>query len=408
VSIDLSMMKQTNPFEDEDTDSITEESSAGSVSSEDSFSPRFAISTIRYAVFGKVKSSAQGLARKSKAKLSPVLRRSSNAIVFGPRSKRRRTPLTPQQKERRRRRRDNATKIRRMLQRVNQDPFVASRVIQAFSVLFLLLGDRLLAACTSFISVLILHQTTQLASTKALQVWYYVGVISLAISVGSKMSLSVFEQSSVGILPSVAKLQDAGWLWGQAAPRLWGVFLALWLYQDIESSKDGNDNAIDTIEIEISLHRAQCSKAESTSTYRQWKNAVVTVHHGPMVLGSIDMRRLLEEGSTTMLDCQTFQSTSFSHFIESSKGSSLQCHVAKRNGEAEETLLLGTAKVPVPTTSDLKMSNWFPIVDSKNNQRQGELMVKIESRQSARNFLFRATTVLPTLACFALAAWCRT
>ena len=285
------------------------------------------MTTLRQAIFGKVKSSAQGLARKSKDKLSPVWNRSSNVFKFRPR--RTRAPLTSRQRERRRRRRDNTTKICRMLQRINQDPFVASRVVQAISALFLLLGERLLAACTSFISVLILHQTTQLASTKHLQAWYYVGVVTLAVSVGSTLLLDVLEPNSA-ILLVLANHQAAGhcW-WGQAVPLLWGFFVSLWLYQDIESSRDGCENSIETIEFELSLLQARYMVESSSwsSKSRQWKNSVIVVQHGPIVLGNVEMRQLFEDGETSATASCSFRSTAFSHFIESSKGSFLHCRV---------------------------------------------------------------------------------
>lgn len=390
--------KQKAELEEPTNDSVTEESTVVSVSSDDSFGPQFALNAIRHSVLGKVKSSAKGLATRSSAKITPLLKRGSDAIAFKPRKRREVAPLTEKQIAARRRRRDNAAKIRRMLQRINQDPFVASRVVLALAALCLLLraGDRHLAACLSLISLLILHQTTQLASTKALKVWYYVSAISLGVSVGSWILLSAFSQNLLALPAStLMKLQNAVWVWSRAVPRLWGLLVAFLLYREVETSRDGDDNSINTIEIDIAVLQARFVDESHMRRRYGIGDSVTTLQHGPLLLGKFDTRRILADQGNPKR-APKFQTAAFSHFIESSKGSSIQLIVE------QDSTYLGTAKVAIPLQHDLKMSCWFPIRDSKK-QVQGHFLVEIQSRPQPAQFLIRASTILPIIACFVLA-----
>ncbi len=384
-----------------DADSVTEKCTVASASSDDSFGAEFALSTIRHSVVGKFKSSARGLARKSSARISPLLQR-SNAIAFKPRPRRERAPLTIQQLEARKRREDNIAKVYRMLQRINQDPFVASRVILAFSALLLVLrpSDSPLASCLSLTSVLLLHQTTQLASTATLQAWYYIGVTSLFVSASSWIMFNLFQNIHCNWRESTLEtLPYNYWLWAQIIPRLWGMLLALWLYRDVAGSKNSDDNAIDTIQIKASILGIKFFEEANGSAFRRpkWKNSVIAVQHGTATLGEISTRQLLDDAT----GASTFRTTAFSHFLESVKGSSMMFHLTQGDETAE------VAKVPIPTIHNMKMTNWFPIVDS-DEKKFGELLVQIQCRPLAVPFLFRASTILPIVACFVVATCCWT
>jgi hypothetical protein len=256
----------------------------------------------------------------------------------------------------------------------------------------------------SLIALTILHQTTNHASTKALEAWYYVSAISLAVSVGSWFLLCVFRQNVLALPEStLAKLYDTVWLWSQAVPRIWGLLVAFWLYREVESSRDGDDNAIETIEIKVAVLQARPMNESSSFRRHRLKDSVIVVQHGPVVLGQLDTSTVLEEYYNMPKRApKKFCTTAFSHFIESSKGSSLQLHM-KLCKDGNETTL-GTEKVPIPCTLDLKMSSWFAVRDLETKRPvHAEVLVEIQSRSQPSQFLFRASTVLPTLSCFVFA-----
>lgn len=393
--------KKDDPDGGTDVDSVTEKCTVASASSDDSFGADYALSTIRHSVVGKFKSSARGFAQHSGARISPLWERGTNAIAFKPRPRRERAPLTTKQLEARKRRSDKIARISRRLQRINQDPFVASRVVLALAALLLILraGDGPMATCLSLCAVMILYQTTQLASTTTLQIWYYVGVVSLIVSASSWMLWSLpFRNDGNLHLSDSATSPHNDWMWRQVVPRLWGLLLTLWLYRDITASKGGNgdDDAIDTIEVKATILGGKFLDEANTSAFRRpkWKTSVVVVQHGPIVLGEISVKELLEDTK----GASKFRTTSFSHFLESSKGSSLIFLL--KQGDTTQ----GICRVPIPTIRNMKMSSWFPILDS--NEKVGELLVQIQDRPLAVPFLFRASTILPIVACFVVAACC--
>ena len=304
-------------------------------------------------------------------------------------------PLTATQQARRKRRRDNLTKLRRMIHRVDNDPFVASRVVLALAAGCLLLraGDLFLAATMSFLGVLMLHQTTQLASTHALETWYYIGVATLLVSVGSRLVSLYMERNGI-VLPLSLwdRLHDQLWFWGRGLPRLWAIVLTRWLYQVIAASKDGDDNAIETIQVEVAILRLKVPS--NSKLYRTYAPPTsIVIHKGPVVVvGSIDATRLL--GDKVDPRSNRFQITAFSHFIEETKGSFLCIQMKEGN------VVKGSVHVAAPGVHNMKVTNWFPCGD------HAELLIQIQSRPLATHFLFRASTLLPTIGSIALAAAC--
>ena len=386
-----SKTQQQKHDDDDDADADTDDSTAESVSSSNSFNAGFALSALRHSVFRHVKTSAQRLARKSGARLTPFLQEGSKRMLK-PRQQHRRAPkaLTANQQARRKRRRDNLTKLRRMIHRVDNDPFVASRVVLALAAGCLLLraGDVLLAATMSFLGVLILHQTTQLASTHALEAWYYVGVATLVVSMGSWLVSQYMERNGIVLPPSLwDRLHDQLWFWGRGLPRLWAVVLTRLLYRDIAASKDGDDNAIETIQVELAVLRLKVPS--NSMIYRSSAPpSSIVIHKGPVEVGSISAKVLLAEKVEP--GSNRFQITAFSHFIEETKGSFLRIQLK------EGDVIKGAFDVAAPGVHSMKVSNWFQCGEA-------ELLIQIQSRPLATHFLFRASTLLPAMGSIALA-----
>lgn len=384
-----------------DADSVTEKSTVASVSSDDddddSFGADITLSSLGQAVVGKVKVSAKGLAQRSSARLSPLLQRSNDVAAFKPRPKRVRAPLTLQQLQARQRRIDKIARISRMLQRVNHDPFVASRTILALSAILLVIraGRGHVASCLSLIGTIILHQTTRLTSTLYLRSWYYVSVLTVLVTVSAWILTHI-----VGCNYFNSNTNESAafryWVWTDAVPRLWGLLLAFWLYQDVMASNDAGDaNAIDTIYVKACVVGFKIFPHAPGSVNRRplWKTSTVVVHHGPVLVGEEPTKKLLDDKVRE----STFRTTAFSHFLESVEGSSLS--VQLRHGD--ETM--ATATVPIPTIRNMKMSNWFPLMNS--DEKVGELLVQIQTRPMVVPFLFRASTVLPIAFCTGLAVF---
>ena len=386
-----------------DVDSVTEKSTVASVSSDDddddSFGPDFTLSTLGQTVVGKFKVSAKGLARKSSARLSPLLQRTTSVGPFKPRPKRVRAPLTPQQLQARKRRSDAIARIGRLLQRVNQDPFVASRTILALSAILLMIraGRGHVASCLSLIGTIILHQTTKLTSTSYLRWWYYVSALTVLVCVGSWIVTHALDCNYFNSIPA----GDEGghgqyWVWTHVLPRLWGLLLAFWLHQDIMASNDkGDANSIDTIYVKACVEGIKVlPDAPGFATRRPlWKNSIIVVHHGPVLVGEASTKKLLDDKA----DEYKFRTTAFSHFLESPEGSSLTFQLK------HEHEIMAIATVPIPAVRNMKMSNWFPLMNS--TEKVGDLLVQIQSKPLAVPFLFRAATVLPIMFCIALAVF---
>jgi hypothetical protein len=390
ISLGESPKGQKQRLSSQDAD--TDQSTAGSASSRDSFDAGFALSALRHTVFSKVKASAKGLVRKSGSKLRPLFQKGSKLILKPRHFRKAPKALTENQQARRKRRRDNLSKLKRMIYRVDKDPFVASRVVLALAALCLLLraGDLLLATTMSCLGVLILHQTTQLASTRPLEAWYYVGMASVVVSVGSYLTSLYVERNGISIPSSLwDRPQSPLWVWSRGVPRVWAIVLAGLLYQDIAASKDGDDNAIETIEVEVAILRIKAPP--DSKIYRNYVVAPISIviQKGPVVVGSMNTKALL--GDAVRPGSNRFQTTAFSHFVESTKGSFLR--ILMKEGDT----IKGSTDVAFPGVHCMKMSNWFHCADV-------ELLIEIQSRPLAIHFLFRASTILPTIGCIALAA----
>jgi len=381
------------PVKDDDTDMSTD----ASISSSHSHGAGFALSAIRHTVVRCITTSAQGFVRQSGATLRPLLQQGSDRMLK-PRQRALSTPPTPltaNQQARRKRRRDNYFKLMRMIYRIDKDPFVASRVILAWAAICLLLraGDLLLAATMSFLSVLILHQTTQLASTRPLEGWYYVGMASLVVSVGSWLiSTYLLRNDNIVSLSLWERLNDQLWFWGRGIPRIWAIVIAGLLYRDISTSKDGDDNAIETIEVEVAILRMKPPPIAKIYQ-RHVRPLQIGIQKGPIVIGTISTKELRGDSTTVPPTdgSNRFMTTAFSHHIESTKGSFIGIHIKDRN------TLQGRTYIAAPGVHCMKVSNWFKCADM-------ELLIEIQTRPLATPFLFRASTLLPTIGCMALAA----
>lgn len=387
-----------------DVDSVTEKSTVASVSSDDdddSFGPDITLSSLGQAVVGKFKVSARGLAQTSGARISPLIQRGNSAMVFKPRPKRVRAPLTLQQLQARKRRSDKLARISRMLQRVNQDPFVASRTILALAAILLVVraGRGHVASCLSLIGTIILHQTTKLTSTSYLRSWYYLSSATVLVCVSSWIWTQLLLGNYFNLMSKAAEsavMHRQYWVCTHVMPRLWGLFLAFWVYRDVMTSNDAGDvHAIDTIYIKASLVGIKIHPhAPGAATRRhQWKNSTIVVHHGPVLVGEAPTKKFLDEKANE----SKFRTTAFSHFLESVEGSSLKIRL--QHGDD----IMATASVPIPTIRNIKMSDWFPFMNS--DEKVGELLVQIQSRPMVVPFLFRASTVIPIMVCTGLAVF---
>lgn len=374
--------------------SETDDSTVGSVASADAFDAGYnTLNALRYVALHSFRSSAKGLAQTSGARLKPILQHGTDRMLkptLTNKGSQKKVVLTPQQQARRRRRRNNRSKIIRMLNRIDKDPLVASRVVLALAAtcLFLRAGDLLLAATMSVLGILILKETMQLATTKALETWYFIGVLSLAVSTVSWLISSYVDFSGLEVPHSlVDRLGNNLWLLSRGVPRIWAIMVAGLLYRDISASRDGDDNAIDTIKVEVALLALKLSEPSSMK-HTSMGNTSIVIQNGPVVVGSMNAKALLNQrfgpGSNH------FETVTFSHFLESSTGASLSIYLM--DGDT----ILGSTAVGVPGIHHMKISDWFSCEDV-------EMLIELYSRPLALQFLFRASTLIPMIACAALA-----
>eukprot|EP00934_Nitzschia_sp_Nitz4_P000750 Nitzschia sp. Nitz4//scaffold67_size101165//85389//86684//NITZ4_004542-RA/size101165-processed-gene-0.65-mRNA-1//-1//CDS//3329556513//750//frame0 len=389
------------PSREDDAVSVTERSTV--TSSEDSSFVGVVVNTT--GLVGKIKNSAKSFQAKSAHWVQHQLHRteSTRSLKSNTTTRTSVTAATNNATTKTRKKGVVEEKLCCRLKRFNRDPLVTSRAVLCVTSLALVLsaGDRLFAASWAAAAVAILHETTLHGRTKPMEVWYFISVASFLVGA---FSCAIWTEWGHTV-PMKDYSNDKVWVWGRGFPRAWGCMLAFLLYNSLVAPYDEEEDVpIHTWTVHLSLLEARNlgsshSTGETMTDRWSFHDCTIQVRHGPVTLGSADAQKLIRGGADNgsafyeAVRPKRFQHLVFSHFLESQP--SVVFDVVSNT---DEKVVVGSAEIPVPDTSLVKVVGWFPVyAEGGTSEQRGELQVQIQTVLTPQKFLLRPRVIFPLL-----------
>jgi hypothetical protein len=242
----------------------------------------------------------------------------------------------------------------------------------------LLWGQSAIAASLSVISVYVLQDTTRTSSTKNLEKWLILSLLSTVASLGSWFFLA--NSSRAEDHTESFKM----WFVAMALQKVMGLTIAYFLYKDWKVKPSEPEDAIRFSDIKVSVLQGRNLVAKDKNIWGRHTTSdpYVVLRHGPNKMGKTSIiKKTLDPTWNDHGFCLSVVPRAIAVYT------SIECRIFDHDKLSSDDPM-GMVFVPIPTQNNSKVMRWYPVEkgegESHCRNATGELLIEIEVRDRSQ------------------------